>query len=280
MADADELSAALAVADERLRLPRPSDRAYLPTLLDAVERLGVRLLVPLDDHERGVLARHRDEFAQRNCVVAVSSPEAVEMCDDKHATVRALARHGLRVPQTWLADAIGDADLPERLFVRPRRGTASVEARPMSREDALRDLPRSPETIVQEYIARAELTVDALLDLDGAPIHFVPRLRLRTEAGRSIRAVTVRRPVISEWAVAALRLLGEAGARGPLSLQAFREAQTGRSSSRSTPASQPEWRLRLPPEATTRSGSCSWRTADPSRRHSTTTRCPCTCRGT
>ena len=47
------------------------------------------------------------------------------------------------------------------------------------------------EPIVQEVLTGPEITIDALLDLEGRPIHYVPRRRIRTLGGESIQGVTL-----------------------------------------------------------------------------------------
>ena len=78
------------------------------------------------------------------------------------------------------------------------------------------------EPIVQEVLTGPEITIDALLDLDGRPIHYVPRRRIRTLGGESIQGVTLEHDTAFEtWIEDVLDRCSEMGARGPLTLQAF-----------------------------------------------------------
>lgn len=65
------------------------------------------------------------------------------------------------------------------------------------------------------------MTVDALFDLNGTLIHYVPRLRLRTQAGESIQGRTLPDDQVGDWLRPVLRELGRLGARGPITLQGF-----------------------------------------------------------
>lgn len=229
--DPDPLSPA-AIVGPFVRVPPPGDRDFLPTLLGAVEAHGIDVLVPLGDDELALLASSpvRAEFADRGCTVVVSDPGFVALADDKVATVRFAADHGFATPATWTADQLdgrpgrdgpGTAELPDRLFVRPRRGHGSAGAHAVPRTELRAALARTRDPFVQAYHRGAELTVDALLDLEGRPIHYVARLRLRVEAGRSTRAVTVDPAGPGPWILDVLRACGEHGARGLLCLQAF-----------------------------------------------------------
>ena len=78
------------------------------------------------------------------------------------------------------------------------------------------------EPIVQEVLTGPEITIDALLDLDGRPIHYVPRRRIRTLGGESIQGVTLEHDTAFEtWIEDVLDRCSAMGARGPLTLQAF-----------------------------------------------------------
>ena len=79
-----------------------------------------------------------------------------------------------------------------------------------------------PDPIVQEVLTGPEITIDALLDLEGRPLHYVPRRRIRTLGGESIQGVTLDHdPALEPWIVRVLERSAEMGAAGPLTLQAF-----------------------------------------------------------
>ena len=124
--------------------------------------------------------------------------------------------YGLRRP----ADQPGD--LPSVVFVKPRRGSASQGAGIASRSELPVALAHVDDPLVQEVLSGPEITIDALFDFDGRPIHYVPRYRLRTLAGESIQGVTVEHdPDLEAWICSLLELCGSLGAAGPLCLQAF-----------------------------------------------------------
>ena len=75
--------------------------------------------------------------------------------------------------------------------------------------------------IVQEELGGPEITIDALIDFDGKPLHYVPRTRLRTLAGESILGVTIDDGEIREWLERLINAAAALGARGPITCQAF-----------------------------------------------------------
>ncbi|GGR39419.1 ATP-grasp domain-containing protein [Deinococcus ruber] len=222
-ADLDPLAPALYVADAAEQVPMVRDERYISALLDIVARHEIRLLVPTIDTELKTLADHAEEFAAAGCRVHTSTSGFVEIAEDKWKTVNAFRAHDIAVPNSWLPSELGDhALLPERLFLKPRNGSASLHTYGIHRAELSTTLPRVPYAIVQQEIHGPELTIDAFISRDGRPIHFVPRLRLRTLAGESIQGVTVASDGhLGEWLTRVLSVAAELGARGVITLQIF-----------------------------------------------------------
>jgi carbamoyl-phosphate synthase large subunit len=220
--DVDPLAPALFLADDALRIPRTDDPVHVAGLLDIVEGHAIGLLVPTIDTDLPVLAANRAAFAARGCRVAVSSEAFVTITLDKHSTGQTFGAAGFRVPASWLPPLATSLELPARLFVKPRKGSASQHVYGIDR-DALDSVLRLvPDPIVQEALEGPEITIDALLDFDGRPLHFVPRRRIRTLAGESIQGVTLDHDrALEEWVGRVLDRCSALGAAGPLTLQAF-----------------------------------------------------------
>lgn len=223
--DASGLAPALYKADGAFRLPPVKSEAYIPELLSLVQAHDIGLIVPTIDTELEVLAANAQAFTDAGCKVLVSSPAFVALSGDKWLTQRAFAEHGIDVPQGWTVDELIGAELPDRLFVKPRDGSSSRDiyrATPATLTDVLVLVPNA---IVQEELTGPEITIDALIDFDGRPLHYVPRIRIRTLAGESIQGVTIADDEIREWLRRLLVVAAELGARGPITLQAFLTAR-------------------------------------------------------
>lgn len=219
--DMDGLAPALYLADQAVRLPRVTHPDYLPALLAAVEGHGIRLIVPTIDTELPVLAAAAPQFARQGCVVLVSGPRLVRVAGDKWKTAGLFRACGVRVADSWLPGHLHRAELPPRLYVKPRHGSASQHNYRVHRDDLPGVLPHVPRPIIQAEVHAPEITVDALLDLAGCPVHCVPRLRLRTVGGESIQGVTIRDDDLRPWLLQVLAVVSRLGGRGPVTLQAF-----------------------------------------------------------
>ena len=219
--DASGLAPALYKADGAFRLPPVRSEAYIPELLSLVQAHDLGLIVPTIDTELEVLADNIETFADAGCKVLVSSPAFVALSGDKWLTQRAFAEHDVDVPQGWTVAELTGAELPEQLFVKPRDGSSSRDIYRATPETLTSILARVPNAIVQEELTGPEITIDALIDFDGRPLHYVPRIRIRTLAGESIQGVTIADDDLRGWLERLLGVAAELGARGPITLQAF-----------------------------------------------------------
>lgn len=219
--DASGLAPTLYLADGAFQLPSVLADGYVPQLLSLVREHRIGLIVPTIDTELPVLAQHAQTFADVGCTALVSSPAFVELSGDKWLTQRGFAAQGIDVPQSWTPEGAAAAGLPERLFIKPRDGSASRDVYHATLATLAEVLPRVPNAIIQEELTGPEITIDALIDFQGTPLHYVPRVRIRTLAGESIQGVTISDDDIRGWLEQLLNVAAALGARGPITLQAF-----------------------------------------------------------
>ena len=222
--DMDSLAPALYLADEPVCLPPVSGDEYIEFLKGVVERYRVGLIVPTIDTELPFLAAGQEEFLRLGCRVLISHPDCVQVLTDKWKAVCSFSDYGVRVPISRTADTLSAdevSELPDDLFVKPRNGSASMHTYQCTRGELAEILPLVPNAIIQEYLPYPEITIDALIDFDGAVIHFVPRRRIRTVGGESIQGVTIIDSEVNAWLLRVLQVVSELGGRGPMTLQAF-----------------------------------------------------------
>ena len=219
--DRDPLAPALHLADDAFVLPPIEDPTYIDALLSIVKRRKIKLLVPTIDTELPFLAANAHAFQSIGCTPLISSKKLVDISGDKWLTVSTFSELGFRMPRSWLPGTAEKGVLPEALFVRPRAGSASQNAFRADRDDLEARLPGIERPIIQEYIEGREITIDALIDFDGNPVHYVPRLRLRTLAGESIQGITISDEDLGDWILELLHAVARMGGRGAVTLQAF-----------------------------------------------------------
>ncbi len=219
--DLSSLAPALYLAHRGVPLPRVDSAEYIPHLLSLAEEHQIKLVVPTIDTELAVLAQNADAFREVGAAALISEPAFIDICGDKWLTYKAFAEAGVDTAASWLPDDYDADKLPEHLFVKPRDGSASRDIYSVPTGELARYLPRVPNVIIQEELSGHEITIDALLDLTGRPLHYVPRRRIRTLAGESIQGITLPDGDLRDWLISVLNVLSKLGARGAVTLQAF-----------------------------------------------------------
>lgn len=223
--DADSLAPAPRFAEEAFLVPRLDDSEYLETLLGIVKEKDVRVLVPTIDTELSLLARERDSLESLGCFPMVSSAEVVRITGDKWDSFQFFSKQGIPIPETVLADSPDWNGLPEFLVRKPRKGSASKGVIFGSKEDIRDCFVPDKSQIIQERVDGSEITVDALLDLKGNLLHYVPRKRIRTLGGESIQGETLDWRLYDDFIASICEVLGSIGAIGPLTLQFFESSR-------------------------------------------------------
>lgn len=213
--DIDGLAPALAEADVALRSPRVADPAYLDFIRDTVVHESIDFVFSCIDTDLLMLSE-----ADLGACVLGSTPGLNRIALDKWSTYEFFSAQGVQTPVSWMPGCALN-ELPQDLFVKPRNGSASQNAKPASRDDLDNALIGVPNPIIQERLIGRELTIDALFDFEGRLLHYVPRQRIRHLAGESIQGVTVDDADFGPWLRRTLDAIGRGGGRGPITLQAF-----------------------------------------------------------
>jgi len=221
---APELSAACHVSDGAFRLPRVSAPEYADALLELCNAENVGLVVPTIDTELKRLAEHRTAFERAGVMLLVCNEALVGVFSDKRETFKFFLSHGLEAAAIYPREEIR---FP--VFVKPFDGSLSIGAMlirtPAELTPAIFENSRN---IFCEYIdhsAYTEFTCDLYYDRSGRLISAVPRQRIEVRGGEVSKGRTIRGDVETIFFD---RLNQLDGARGPLTVQLFRNNETGR----------------------------------------------------
>jgi carbamoyl-phosphate synthase large subunit len=227
-ADASAASAAFHDADEAFVVPRCSDPAFVPAMLDACRTHRVGMVIPTIDPELEIYAEHRDEFAAAAVTVCVSAPEVTRIGADKVRTHEWLASEGFPVPKQASAAEVlsngGGWRFP--LMVKPRRGSASIGVGVVRDAQELARAADDGDLVVQTISPGVEYTIDLLTDRTGRCVCAVPRRRVETRYGESHKGITVRSPELEDLAARICEALR--GAYGALNVQVMVDEASGR----------------------------------------------------
>jgi len=232
---------ALNEADGAFVVPPCADRSYVDALLHICATNDIRLVIPLNERELGVIAEHRDRFVTIGALPVVSDIRVIALCEDKWQVNEFLATCGLRGPRTWLSlsealHAIRRGDLAYPVVVKPRFGSTSIGFEMPSNErelhlvhelavlraprSSIRPSPATPDesVLIQERVTGEEYGIDVINDLTGQHVATLARRKLRMRSGSTDRAMTV----MTDELAALGRTLGTAlGHVGPLDCDVF-----------------------------------------------------------
>lgn len=216
--DVDPLSPALALADRRVIVPRVTDAAYIPTLVDLCGQEKVDVVFPLIDPDVPVLAAARPEFEAQGTAVAVMNIGGALIAGDKLQTSVRLTELGIPTARTWDPASLPSADqLSFPLFIKPRWGSAAIHTYRIDDHQQLAFfLGYVPHPVVQEFLTGPEITVDAAFAFDGRLLGMCQRERISVRGGEVQKGVTVWHEEIA----AHCEVIGSAlEARGPITIQ-------------------------------------------------------------
>lgn len=213
------MSAACLAADASFPVPRCSDPAFVPALVEICARERVALLIPTIDTELAVLSLNRAQFAAVGTRVVVSALEIVALAGNKLESAKRLKEAGIPTPETMaLRDYLRNSgSLREPVIAKPNGGSASIGiVRPRHPRELAGLNP--DDYIVQELWKGREFTVNVFFDQAGRLRSTVPHERLEVRAGEVSKGTTRQMPALAAVAEKLARILP--GAAGPLCFQA------------------------------------------------------------
>jgi carbamoyl-phosphate synthase large subunit len=214
--DSDPLAAGIRLADDGGTVPPYRDAAYVEELCRIATKTGAQVLISTLAEEVPVLWSEERALGEAGLRYWLPRAEAVENCTDKWKFACIASAAGVPAPPTGLGSADG---VPGPWIVKPRFGRGSRDVYAVDHEPELRwALSRVPEPIVQTRLHGREFTVDVLVDRDGSVAGAVPRWRVETKAGISVKGETFEEPELIEATAALARAVG---LEGPTNVQGF-----------------------------------------------------------
>ena len=219
--DTTELSSAFQLCDKGFLVKPTTHAGYIRQLLRIVKTNRVKLLIPTVDLDLKLLAQNKPKFAAMGCRVFVSTPDVVDICQDKRKTYRFLLKNGFDTPVTMsIRTALSKKKLNWPCFLKPwdgyaGRGNAVVN----NRKELLFFAGRIPNVICQEFIEGTEYTCDVYVDFSLKIRCVVPRKRIEVRAGEVSKGQVVKHPFIMSEAARLVEKLG--AGPGVITLQLF-----------------------------------------------------------
>ncbi len=220
-ADPNPYAPAQYAADLRVAPPRIDDPGYVPFLEEVVAAHDVGAVIPLTDLDIEVLAAAGDRLPS-----FVPSVEIARATFDKYEAHELLLSHGLPSPPTVLpGEGVAGIDFFP-VMVKPRRGSGARSIHPAADRAEMEffiGYVKEP-VMVQRLMGGPEFSIDLLCDLDGRCLNAIPRTMIESRGGESIKGTVIHDEELIELGRAVVEAIG---ARGPCTVQAFRDPEIG-----------------------------------------------------
>ena len=166
-------------------LPFFNESSFLSELNSVLDKWGIDFLYPARDDVQLFLTQHANEIHAR---IATSPLDTVEICRSKKRTYEFLAGEDF-VPHTFASPEEVDK---WPIFAKPAEGEGSKGAQLVHSASEMTELMAGErEYVFCEYLPGTEYSVDCFTDGSGVLQVAVPRTRLRTKAGISVRSAVV-----------------------------------------------------------------------------------------
>lgn len=204
--DSNKKSVGLYLSDKYYIVPKTSDSAYIPTILNICDSEKIDLIFPSYDSLIPFYSKNKKVFEDNGVKVAVNDYDSISVASDKLLTYKKL-KNFVPIADTYtfseLEDQLTDSLFP--LIFKPRVGSGSKDLKIVQNVlefEHCRDLYKNnlEDFIFQEYLQGVEYTVDLICDLKGNFLSAVPRARLEIKAGVSYKGITVKDPEIKSIA--------------------------------------------------------------------------------
>jgi len=215
--DTNPLASALFEVDRKYIVNKCDHPSFVYEIKRICEKEGVNIIIPLIDPELIIYSKNKKEFQKEGVIGLVSDYEVIEMCFDKMETYNFFKETG--IPCIRTVD-IHQENIEFPAIIKPRRGSGGINVFEVRTRQEIEVLSRRiEEPIIQEKVVGQEITIDALVDMEGRPVKIVPRERLEIRAGESSKGRTIRDKELTELTK---KLLLKLKAVGPVTIQCFK----------------------------------------------------------
>src|SRR5215208_4412072 len=203
--DSNSLSAGFFLSDFYYIIPPYDDKFFIRKLLKIIKEQNIKILMPSSGFDIYGYSTNYDIIVETGAIPIVSRRKVLEICRDKLLSYKFLSN---KFP----------------LIAKPRFGKGSNNI--IKIEDKLDleyVLSKFKNMIFQEYLPGTEYTVDVLSDLTEKPIMAIPRIRIDTKAGISVKGKIKRDLMIENLCKKTAETLG---IKGPCCIQ-LKESENG-----------------------------------------------------
>lgn len=218
--DSNSLSAGFFLSDFYYVIPPYDDKFFIEKLLKIIKEQNIKVLMPSSGFDIYGYSLNYDLIVEYGAIPIVSRRKVLEICRDKLLSYKFLSN---KFPFAFTCEYHEKIDTFP-LIAKPRFGKGSNNIIKIENKlDLKYVLGKFKNMIFQEYLPGTEYTVDVLSDLTEKPIMAIPRIRIDTKAGISVKGKIKRDLMIENLCKKTAETLG---IKGPCCIQ-LKEAENG-----------------------------------------------------
>ena len=192
-----------------------NDKNIYTDLLKVSLNNEINIIIPFLDFSTLIAARLKDMIEFKNIFIPVSNEDTCSLFFDKHLANRWCIENKVNVPSNI-------NNYP--LIAKPINGSASKGLIIIQNSEELKNLKNRKKYLLQKFIEGKEYSVDIYRSTSNNKIiSIVPRIRLETQGGESIKSITVKDQSIIDYS---REIIEKTNLIGPITLQFIQDRQT------------------------------------------------------
>jgi len=218
--DSNSLSAGFFLSDFYYVIPPYDDKFFVEKLLKIIKEQNIKVLMPSSGFDIYGYSINYDLILKNGALPIVSRRKVLEICRDKLLSYKFLSN---KFPFAFTCEYHKKIDTFP-LIAKPRFGKGSDNIIKVENKFDLNYVSRKFKNMIfQEYLPGTEYTVDVLSDLNEKPIMAIPRIRIDTKAGISVKGKIKRDLMIENLCKKTAETLG---IKGPCCIH-LKESENG-----------------------------------------------------
>lgn len=185
--DSDYLSVGFHFCDKKYIVPKGNAPKFLDEILRICNIERPDLILPGPEEEIQILSLNKHRFLKRGVIVLCPDYETVRICSDKLKTYKFFEESDISYPKIY-----NKKNVRFPCIIKPRFGRGGKDVHiARNKKEMNFYLSKIKNSIIQEFIEGTEYSIDIFSDTNGNVLSIVPRIRIKTESGISIKGITV-----------------------------------------------------------------------------------------
>ena len=186
--DCNPLSFGHFLLEKSYVVPKGNESGFIDRILEIALSEKVDAIITGPEEELITFSKNKALFEKNGILVLCPDDRAVDICSDKMKTYEFFKGNGFPTPIHFQnIEYVRYPCIVKPIFGRGSMGVYKCE----SREELEFYMDKVKEPLVQEFIEGDEYTIDVLSDKEGNTLSVVPRIRIATDSGISVKAKTV-----------------------------------------------------------------------------------------